>query len=114
MISPGTVGTSSSGGATIVVVGGNSTIGSGSKSVTTAGSRVQLSVASVPCKKLIIQSTFANTGNTYVGDVTVSSTVGLVMYPGAATSFTLTPNNLNLIYIDSAVSGEGVTYYYEQ
>ena len=113
MISPGTVGTSSSTGALTVSISGNSTVGAGNKTVTTAGTRVQLSVASVPCKKLIIQSMSSNTGNTYVGDVTVSSTVGIIMYPGGASNFVLTPSNLNLIYIDSAVNGEGVQYYYE-
>lgn len=96
-----------------VVVAGNSTVGSGSKAVTTAGTRVQLSGISVPCKKVIVQSLFANTGNMYLGDSTVSSANGLTLYPGAATSFIVTPSNLNLLYIDSAVNGEGVSYYYE-
>lgn len=110
-VSPG-VG-SISGGTTNVIINGNSTVGSGSQVVTTAGTRVKLSAASIPSKKLIIQSMFTNTGNTYVGDVTVSSTVGIILYPGASTSFILTPSNLNLLYIDSAVNGEGVQYYYE-
>lgn len=109
----GGVGQINSNGAVLVAPVGNSTVGSGSNTVTTAGSRVQLSAISVPCKKVIIQSASGNTGNTFVGDSTVSSSNGLVMYPGSATSFILTPSNLNLLWIDSAVNGEGVIYYYE-
>lgn len=104
---------STSGGATLVAIVGNSTIGSGAKSVTTAGTRVQLSSISIPCKKVVIQSLYSNTGNTYIGDSTVASTNGLTLYPGSATSFTITPSNLNLIWVDSAVNGESVIYFYE-
>ncbi len=110
-VSPGVSG--SAGSPIPVVIGGNSTVGTGSQTVTTAGTRVQLSLVSVPCKKVIIQSMVTNTGNTYVGDVAVSSTSGLIMYPGGASNFILTPSNLNLLYIDSAVNGEGCQYYYE-
>lgn len=96
-----------------VVIAGNSAVGSGSKTVATAGTRVQLSTISVPCKKVIVQSLFANTGNVYLGDSTVSASNGLLLYPGSATSFTVTPANLNLLWIDSALNNEGVIFYYE-
>lgn len=111
-VQQGPVGANSSGGVPVNPVG-NPIVGSGSKTVTTAGTRVQLSAISVPCKKVTVQSMFANTGNMYLGDSTVSSANGLVLYPGSATSFNVTPSNLNLLYIDSANNGEGVIYYYE-
>lgn len=112
-VQQGVLGGTNTGGAVNVVLNGNSIIGSGSKTVTTAGTRVQLSTISVPCKKVTVQSMYANTGNMYLGDSTVSSANGLVLYPGAATSFTPTPSNLNLLWIDAAVSGEGIIYLYE-
>lgn len=112
-VQQGVQGGTSSGGAALVTIVGNPIVGSGSQTVTTAGTRVQLSAISVPCKKVTVQSMFSNTGNMYLGDSTVSSSNGLVLYPGSATSFLVTPNNLNLLYIDSVVNGEGVVYFYE-
>lgn len=112
-IQQGATGGQSASSPSFVQLVGNGVVGSGSQTVTTAGTRVQLSSISVPCKNVTIQSKFANTGNMYLGDSTVSSSNGLVLYPGSATSFRVTPNNLNLLYIDSAVNGEGVDYFYE-
>lgn len=110
-IQPGVIGSTTTGGAVAVTIVGNSTLGNGSKTVTTAGTRVQLSDISIPCKKVTIQGLVANTNAIYVGDSSVSSSNGYVLY--ATQSFTITPNNLNLVYLDAAVSGEGVTYLYE-
>ena len=110
-IQQGVIGSSSSSGASLVSIVGNSTIGSGSQTVTTAGTRVQLSVASVPCKKVIIQGGVDNGGWIYVGDSTVASSNGYAI--AASQSVIITPSNLNLIYIDSSVNGEGVKYLYE-
>lgn len=89
----------------------NSTIGDGTKSVTTAGTREQLSGSSVPCKKLTIQAKIGNTGSVYVGGSTVASTRGIELLPTG--TIQLTVSNLNLVYIDVSVNGEGVTYIYE-
>jgi len=90
---------------------GNSSFGDGNKTVTTAGTSVQLSSSSVPAKKITIQAKSANTGSIYVGSSTVSATRGIELLPTG--TITLSVNNLNLIYIDASVSGEGITYIYE-
>lgn len=112
-VQQGVVGGTNSGGAANVALSGNSIVGSGSKVVTTPGIRVQLSTISVPTRKVTVQSMYTNTGNIYLGDSTVASSNGLVLYPGAATSFTPTPSNLNLLWIDAVNAGEGVVYFYE-
>ena len=96
---------------TIPANDGNATIGDGSQTVTTAGTRVQLSTSSVPCKKVNIQAKVANTGSIYVGGSTVSSTRGIELLP--LSSIQMTPSDLNLVYLDSSVSGEGVIFIYE-
>lgn len=95
----------------LATIAGNSTIGDGSKDVTTAGTRVQLSASSVACKKVYIQAKVGNTGIIYVGGSTVASGRGIELYP--TNTITLTVSNLNLVYIDSSVNAEGVTYTYE-
>lgn len=92
-------------------IAGQGSIGDGSKNVTTAGSRVQLSLTSVPCKKVNVQAKVANTGSIYIGGSTIAVNRGIELLPLA--SILLTVSDLNLIYIDSSVNGEGVTYTYE-
>ena len=77
------------------------------QNVTTAGTRVQLS--SVACREITIIAKRANTGYIYVGGVTVSSTVyGAELE--AKDSITIPVSNADEIYIDSSVSGEGISY----
>lgn len=94
-----------------IPVAANGTLGNGSRTVTTAGTRVQLSLTSVSCKKVTIQALASNTGSIYIGGSTVASTNGYTIF--ATQSFTLTVSNLNLVYLDSSVNGEGVIYMYE-
>ena len=76
-------------------------------SVTTAGTRVQL--PSLVCSKVTIIAKRLNTGYIYVGKNTVSSTVyGAEL--AALDSIDLEVSNLNEIWIDSSVSGEGICY----
>lgn len=89
---------------------GNGTIGDGSKNVTTAGTRVAIA-SSTACRKVTVQAKPTNTGNVYVGGSTVSSTSGTALTP--YNSIILTPSNLNLVFIDSDVNGEGVIFTYE-
>lgn len=92
-------------------IAGHSTIGDGSQTVTTAGTRVQLSASSVACKKVHIQAKSANTGSIYVGGSTIAAGRGIELF--ATASVTLEVSNLNLVYIDSSANGDGVTYTYE-
>lgn len=82
-------------------------VGSGKKTVTTAGTRVILATTQA-IKSLTIKALVANTGIIYVGDVTVASTNGFQLSAGDSVSLDL--SNLNTINIDSSVNGEGVTY----
>lgn len=77
------------------------------QAVTTAGTRIQLPAYS--CKEVTIIAKKGNTGSIFVGGSNVSSTVyGAELEQKE--SITLSVSNANLIYIDSSVSGEGVSY----
>lgn len=75
--------------------------------VTTAGTAVVLA-SSTLCKSVTIKSLLANTGVIYVGVTGVSSSNGFEL--GAGDTISLDISNLNTIYINSSVSGEGVSY----
>lgn len=91
-----------------------------SKNVTTAGTRVQLSTSNLYASSLIIRAKTANTGVIYVGDVTVTSSIGMFLAAGESNELSGPPTkygvplqfNLKNIYIDSSVSGEGVIVEY--
>ncbi len=89
-------------------------ISGGRKTVTTAGTRVQLSSTSTPCKRVDIKAMTSNTDVIAVAGSSVvaaaGSETGIVLYPGDGV--TLLIDNLNKVYIDSRVNGEGVTYIY--
>lgn len=57
------------------------TLGSGSKDVTTAGTRVALA-SSTACKTVFIKANADNTGLIYVGGVTVNSSTGIPLSAG--------------------------------
>lgn len=93
---------------------------SGQKTVTTAGTRVALVATRTLARYLYIKPLPANTNNIYVGDVTVTSSTGFVLDNGDVTGWRWVgpPEggvdfiDLNKIYIDSAVNGEGVSFIY--
>jgi hypothetical protein len=80
------------------------------KVVTTAGSRVQL--ASLACKEVILTAETDNTGIVVVGGSTVvaalATRTGVPLSAGDSFSFAI--DNTSDIYLDSTVSGDGVTY----
>ena len=86
------------------------TIGDGTKSVTTAGTAVQLSDTTVVCFYVLITAKPANTGNIYIGGENVASTRGIICFPGQTMRIDI--DDLSKIYIDSAEDGEGVVYTY--
>lgn len=99
----------------------------GTKTVTTAGTRVPLVAAAssaTPFSSLIIQAKHGNTGYIYVGDSTVSSTLGIEIGIPVASSTPpsleissgdeLNISDLSEVYIDSSINGEGVNYLYVQ
>ena len=85
----------------------------GVKIVSSAGTDVVLG-GDVDCKKIDIQAQTDNTGLIAVGftgvDATEATGTGIILYAGD--TYSLEMVNLNLIYIDSTVSGEGVRYTY--
>jgi hypothetical protein len=85
------------------------TIGSGTTTVTTAGTRVALA-ASTACRKVIICAKDTNTGKIYYGGSSVSATSGAFLYAGGSVSLDI--SNLASVYIDAGVNGEGVLFTY--
>src|SRR3990172_6468678 len=86
---------------------------SGSATVTTAGTKVQVSATSTKIYWIDIQSKCDNTNYIYVGGSTLNNTIGISLTP--CSMITLEsgnagkdPLNLTDIYIDSLVNGEGV------
>lgn len=75
--------------------------------VATAGTRVQL--PNVACAEVTIIAKDGNIGAIYVGSSNVSAaTYGAKMV--ARDSITLRVGNANLVWIDAATSGEGISY----
>lgn len=85
------------------------TVGSGSKDVTTAGTAEQLA-GDTPCKWVELVAKDANTGNIWVGGTNVADGVGRPLL--GLQSYMLRIDNLNKVWIDSTVNGEGVTFIY--
>lgn len=89
-------------------------IADGVRVVTTAGTDVALSASSVPCVWVAIQAQTDNTGKIAIGnsgvDATVATGTGILL--SAGDTMVIEIRNLNLIYLDATVSGEGVRYTY--
>lgn len=75
--------------------------------VTTAGTRVQL--PDYPCRTITIVAKRSNTGSVFIGGSDVSSSVyGIELH--ASETFDIDLSNTNLLWIDSSVNGEGISY----
>ena len=85
-------------------------IGDGSQTVTTAGTRVQLSTTSIACKEVLITALGSNSGNIWVGGITVANGRGKQLVP--IQDIKLQIDDLSKIYIDATSSGDGVAYVY--
>lgn len=85
-------------------------IGDGSATVTTAGTRVQLTTTSTPCKKVLITANGANSGNIWVGGATVANGRGKQLVPLQDVEIWI--DNLNKIYVDSTSDGDSVSYLF--
>lgn len=88
------------------------TLQGGAKTVTTAGTRVQLSSTSVPCIDLIVQAKVGNTGRIYIAGSSVANDGSNGIYITAGLSLPLSVINLTQVYIDATVNGEGVSFTY--
>lgn len=92
----------------------SSTLTDGRTIVTTAGTRVPLA-SSTPCKWVLITAETDNTNVVVVGSAStvvaaIATRQGIPLFAGDAV--TLEVNNLADVGLDSAVSGDGVTYVY--
>ena len=89
---------------------GNDLLVHGEKDVAVLGTAEALVAASTPCYQVTIQAKRTNTGRIYVGGVTVpnNDTGGIML--GNEESIMLWVTDLNKIFINSTVNGEGVTY----
>lgn len=89
------------------------TVGNGRKTVTTAGSRVQLATTTA-CKKLDICALSSNTGIIVIGGTTVVAAVGTRsgFALSASDKYLIAVDDLSKIWLDSTVNGEGVSYTY--
>jgi hypothetical protein len=88
-------------------------IGSGRKTVTTAGTAVTLA-SSTPAKRVTITALDTNTGVITVGGsgVIAASGTRTGVPLSAGDSYELDIDNLSKVYIDATVSGEGVSFTY--
>ena len=95
------VGIVDSNGNLVVPEGTSASLGDGRQTVTTAGTRVQLSISSVPIRKVIIVAETDNTNYIVIGGATVIAALanrrGIPLGPGD--SVNLNASNLNLIYM---------------
>lgn len=85
----------------------------GKKSVTKAGTRVQLSAASAAVHQLDVTALSGNTGQIVVGGSTVVAASGATRSGtplSAGDTFTVYDVDLSTVYLDSTVDGEGVSY----
>ena len=88
----------------------------GSRTVTTAGTRVTLVSTRTPAAWVIVQANHDNTDAVYVGGSTVSSTRGARLLAGDSVTIPQMAGvgayDLQTVYVDAAVGGEGVRYIY--
>lgn len=90
-----------------------SSLGCGRKVVTTAGTAVALA-AVTRCKSVAITAETDNTGVITVGDSSVVGALatrkGTPLAAGQSVAFDI--NDLSLVFIDTTVNGDGVTFTY--
>ena len=100
-------------GGTAVVVSNltPTSMGDGSKDVAVAGTAEPLAAISTEIKNIAIVAKSTNTGKIYVGGSGVSSSSGFPLDADEWREFRI--DDLNKVYIDSDVNGEGVTFDYQ-
>lgn len=89
-----------------------SSIGNGEMDVTTAGTAEQLIAASTPCVRIHMTAKRTNTDVIWFGGSSVDSTSENGDYLFPAQARTIEIDNVNKVYIDAEVDGEGVCFTY--
>ena len=89
-------------------------IGDGLKLTVSAGTAVQFSSTSVPCRTVVVTARPENTDVVVIGSSTVVAAAatrrGISLIPGQSTEIRIA--DVSSLYLDSVVSGEGVSYAY--
>ena len=93
---------------TVVLPKPPETVTNGQTTVVTSGTRVQLSTATNQVAGVTVKSLPSNTGEIYVGDSAVAAGNGYILVPGEPVFISI--KNLTAVYVDAAVSGEGVCF----
>ncbi len=90
-----------------------------SKTVTTAGTRVQISTTPLLVRSVIVCGMTGNTGHIYFGGSTVAAANGVDLSAGDCTGWVpiastggSTAYDLSSVYVDASVSGEGANVTY--
>ena len=85
----------------------------GSKAVTTASTAEPLAATSIGFREITIQAKLSNTDAIFIGNSAVDSTNGIILYSTQSINLTI-GGDLNDLYIDSAINGEGVQFFYTE
>jgi hypothetical protein len=92
----------------------SSAVGDGRKTVTTAGTAVQLTATGVRANSTCVTALSTNTGMICVGASTVVAAAGTrrgtPLTAGQSVTFNCDPS---LLYLDATVNGEGASYAWE-
>jgi len=101
--------------ATDEALGARNAIVSGTKTVTTAGTAVQITATATPCKEVWLSGDTGNSDLVVVGDSSVVAAAGtqqgIVIIPGN-TSIRLQINDLSKLWVDSISNGDELCYAY--
>ena len=87
----------------------------GTKTVSSAGTRVQVTTTPTPVRRIRFQAPPGNSGITYVGISTVSASVAGIELPASGGNETVDfiegrPGDLSEFYCDAATNGDKVHY----
>jgi hypothetical protein len=89
-------------------------IGNGRGTCSAAGTANQITTTTTPCKVIIFTAETDNTGAVVLGgsgiDETLASRSGIPLLAGDSATFEI--DDISKVYIDSAVTGDGVSYTY--
>ena len=80
----------------------------GQTTVATSGTRVVLASSSAVNYNVVIKALAANTGTIYVGNSSVSSSVGFTLAAGE--SVTIATSNLANVWLDASANSQGVSW----
>lgn len=90
----------------------------GATNIPIAGTAVPLSAISAACNEILIQARRTNVGRIYIGGlgITNADNGGVMLQPvadpGQPGSIQISAQNLNQIYLNASVGGDGVTFIY--